>query len=309
GLRLRERDAHGERGPDRRAGRRAPRDGGPGPLRRERGAHLRRHGARARRDGPLQRRRPADHQRPRLRDAGRQRGRTTPPPAGSLDPGPGLRRRSPEARRPEPTRRSVRGPAGRCRPRVSPDRPVGVDRAELATVTCPRPGRGGGSTRRRPLAGARSGPRCRRAAGRDEQNGGRKTMKIARRAVTLTALPLALLLQGCRDEDPVSPGPGVEPPPAAGEKVAVITDNITADRTFYADTTYVLSGFIKVANGATLTIQPGTRIVGDYEIPGSSLFILRGSRIIAEGTPDRPIVFTSARPEGERRPGDWGGLI
>lgn len=134
-------------------------------------------------------------------------------------------------------------------------------------------------------------------------------MKIARRAVTLTALPLALLLQGCSDEDPVSPGPGVEPPPAAGEKVAVITDNITADRTFYADTTYVLSGFIKVANGATLTIQPGTRIVGDYEIPGSSLFILRGSRIIAEGTPDRPIVFTSARPEGERRPGDWGGLI
>jgi hypothetical protein len=89
----------------------------------------------------------------------------------------------------------------------------------------------------------------------------------------------------------------------------VITSDITADRRFHADTTYVLSGFIKVANGATLTIDPGTKIVGDFEVPGSSLFVLRGGRIMAEGTADRPIVFTSERPAGQRQPGDWGGLI
>src|SRR5690606_19066812 len=90
---------------------------------------------------------------------------------------------------------------------------------------------------------------------------------------------------------------------------AVISQNITSDRRLYSDTVYTLSGFIRVADGATLTIEPGTKIVGDFDIPGSSLFVLRGARIIAEGTAAAPIVFTSERPEGSREPGDWGGLI
>jgi hypothetical protein len=93
------------------------------------------------------------------------------------------------------------------------------------------------------------------------------------------------------------------------EIFSIVTSDITSNRTFYEDSTYVLSGFIKVANGATLTIEPGTKIVGDFEIPGSSLFVLRGARIMAEGTPEKPIVFTSERPAGQRQPGDWGGLI
>lgn len=95
----------------------------------------------------------------------------------------------------------------------------------------------------------------------------------------------------------------------AGEAFAAITEDITSDRTFYADTLYQLSGFIKVANGATLAIEPGTKIVGDYDIPGSSLFVLRGARIDAQGTADDPIVFTSERDIGQRQPGDWGGVI
>ncbi|HRP07419.1 MAG TPA: fibronectin type III domain-containing protein, partial [Gemmatimonadales bacterium] len=88
-----------------------------------------------------------------------------------------------------------------------------------------------------------------------------------------------------------------------------VTDNITSNTTWTADRTWILKGFIKVGNGATLTIEKGTRIVGDYETLGSSLFILRGARIDARGTAAEPIVFTSARPAGSRRPGDWGGLI
>ena len=97
--------------------------------------------------------------------------------------------------------------------------------------------------------------------------------------------------------------------PEEGRREATITTDITSNRTLYADTTYQLSGFIKVTNGATLTIEPGTTVVGDFDIPGSSLFVLRGSRIIAEGTPEAPIVFTSERPVGQRQPGDWGGVI
>lgn len=97
--------------------------------------------------------------------------------------------------------------------------------------------------------------------------------------------------------------------PVAGPKVATIDGDITSDRTLYADTVYTLKGFIKVGNGATLTIEAGTRIEGDYNTLGSSLFILRGAKIRAMGTADAPIVFTSSRPVGQRQPGDWGGLI
>lgn len=96
---------------------------------------------------------------------------------------------------------------------------------------------------------------------------------------------------------------------AAGRGRATISTDITANRTLFADTVYTISGFIKVANSAVLTIQPGARIEGDFNTVGSSLFILRGARINAVGTPENPIVFTSSRPAGQRQPGDWGGLI
>ncbi len=94
-----------------------------------------------------------------------------------------------------------------------------------------------------------------------------------------------------------------------GGTAAMLTGPITASRTLFADTVYTLSGYVKVQNGATLTIQPGTTIVGDTTQAGSSLWILRGAKIDAQGTADAPIVFTSARSPGNRKPGDWGGII
>lgn len=95
---------------------------------------------------------------------------------------------------------------------------------------------------------------------------------------------------------------------AFGNAAADITTDITASRTLYADTAYTLKGFIHVANGATLTIEPGTKIMGDFNTLGSSLWILRGAKIQAVGTATAPIVFTSSRTSG-RQPGDWGGLL
>lgn len=94
-----------------------------------------------------------------------------------------------------------------------------------------------------------------------------------------------------------------------GLAARTIAGNISANRTLYADTVYTLSGYVKVQAGATLTIQPGTRIEGAGNIPGSSLWILRGAKLMADGTVDKPIVFTSAKPVGQRKPGDWGGII
>ncbi|HEY8164142.1 MAG TPA: fibronectin type III domain-containing protein [Gemmatimonadaceae bacterium] len=94
-----------------------------------------------------------------------------------------------------------------------------------------------------------------------------------------------------------------------GNAATDVTTDITTNRTFSADTIYTLKGFIHVANGATLTIQAGTTIKGDFSTLGSSLWILRGAKIQAVGTAEAPIVLTSSRPAGQRQPGDWGGLI
>jgi len=96
---------------------------------------------------------------------------------------------------------------------------------------------------------------------------------------------------------------------AFGTFTAEISGDITTSRTLYADTTYTLKGFIHVTNGASLTIQAGTKIVGDFATVGSSLFIMRGAKIFSNGTADAPVVFTSSRAVGSRQPGDWGGLI
>ena len=39
------------------------------------------------------------------------------------------------------------------------------------------------------------------------------------------------------------------------------------------------------------------------------LVIQRNAQIIADGTAEAPIVFTSEAPVGERKVGDWGGIV
>ncbi|MFO0827654.1 MAG: hypothetical protein U0572_05840 [Phycisphaerales bacterium] len=79
---------------------------------------------------------------------------------------------------------------------------------------------------------------------------------------------------------------------AAQAAVIQVTSDITTSTTWTANNTYRLGTQIYVRNGATLTIEPGTVIasnVGD----GGALAITRGSKIIANGTADHPIIFTS----------------
>lgn len=85
---------------------------------------------------------------------------------------------------------------------------------------------------------------------------------------------------------------------------------IAANRTLSCDTLYVLNGKTYVDSLATLTIPPGTRIVGVKKSAAdsaSALIVTRGGRISANGTALCPIVFTSAQPNPA--PGDWGGIV
>ncbi|MGH2664577.1 hypothetical protein [Flavobacterium sp.] len=83
---------------------------------------------------------------------------------------------------------------------------------------------------------------------------------------------------------------------------------ISQNTTLYKKEIYLLTGTVYVTNGATLTIEPGTVIRGDYETSGV-LVITKGSKIMAIGNETDPIVFTSNKASSQRRAGDWGGLI
>lgn len=106
-------------------------------------------------------------------------------------------------------------------------------------------------------------------------------------------------------------------PFALGAKSVVdVQGEITANTTWEATKVYLIKGFVYVKDGVTLTIQPGTIIKGALkeqdpagQAKGGTLIVEPGGKLIAEGTADQPIVFTSSKPAGQRTYGDWGGVV
>jgi hypothetical protein len=87
---------------------------------------------------------------------------------------------------------------------------------------------------------------------------------------------------------------------------STLSSDITTNTTIGG--TVLLKNKVYVTNGATLTILPGTIIRGDKSTQ-ATLIITKGCKIIAEGTQNSPIVFTSNESVGNRLEGDWGGLV
>jgi len=107
----------------------------------------------------------------------------------------------------------------------------------------------------------------------------------------------------------------------------VVISNIISNTTWTSDNVYELAGRITVVNGVTLTIEPGTIIKGQAGTGSNAtaLLIARGGKIIADGTSNLPIIFTSVADEitpeqvklgnfvspnlDPASQGLWGGLI
>lgn len=120
-------------------------------------------------------------------------------------------------------------------------------------------------------------------------------MKIIYRILALAGF--TLFLNACRKEDGNGPS----------KLEIVLPQYLTHDRVLKSDTTYVVDATFIVQTGVTLTIEPGTLI----KVKGSSstgIYIARGAKIMAAGTAEKPIVFTSAKPAGQRQHGEWSGL-
>ena len=90
--------------------------------------------------------------------------------------------------------------------------------------------------------------------------------------------------------------------------VTVAAGDIATSTTWTKDKVYLLNGWVYVVDGVTLTIEPGTVIRGD-KANKAALIIEKGAKLIANGTADQPIVFTSNQAPGSRNYGDWGGII
>jgi PKD repeat protein len=86
-----------------------------------------------------------------------------------------------------------------------------------------------------------------------------------------------------------------------------VTTDITTNTFWTNNNTYILFGDIIVKSGATLSIQEGTIIKGDKSTI-SRIVVAIGGKIVAQGTPEQPIVFTSNQPAGSRSRGDWAGI-
>ncbi len=97
-----------------------------------------------------------------------------------------------------------------------------------------------------------------------------------------------------------------------GDTTSTLAGDITTDKTLTADTVWYLDGLVAVKNGAVLTIQAGTTIVGKSGTGANTSYLVidKGSQIIANGTAAKPIIFTSetAYNGGAEAPGQWGGL-
>jgi hypothetical protein len=129
---------------------------------------------------------------------------------------------------------------------------------------------------------------------------------IMKKLILLSFSAVAILMASCSSKDPIDPV--VVPPTDDTSKVVVVTGDISSNTEWTADKKYLIKGFVYVTNGATLKINPGTVVFGDKASKGT-LTVTRGAKIDAQGTVDKPIIFTSNQAAGARREGDWGGVI
>lgn len=122
------------------------------------------------------------------------------------------------------------------------------------------------------------------------------------------------LAAGCSDENnPIIDKPGSD---------LVKSGILTQDETWTANNVYILDGRVVVAEGVTLTIEAGTIIKAEkgQATEAAALIVDQGGKLMANGTADAPIIFTSI--DDNIQPGQkagtnldvnarglWGGVI
>ena len=123
----------------------------------------------------------------------------------------------------------------------------------------------------------------------------------------LLALVAATVISGCRKIEVDDNGNNNNTGGGGGTtENFILSGKVNTDRTLKSGNTYKLRGIVYLVDGAKLTIEPGVIIQGEKSSRGT-LVITRGTQILANGTLDKPIVFTS--DASTPATGDWGGIV
>jgi hypothetical protein len=102
------------------------------------------------------------------------------------------------------------------------------------------------------------------------------------------------------------------------QQTYIVSDNGSGvgTTTWTSGNTYILNGRVFVNDGQVLTIEPGVIIKGKAGMGenASALIVARGGKIYAEGTAEKPIIFTAETDNLDgnldyRTNGLWGGVI
>ncbi|NBC82671.1 MAG: hypothetical protein GVY19_04740 [Bacteroidetes bacterium] len=139
----------------------------------------------------------------------------------------------------------------------------------------------------------------------------KKYLKIT--AALLVAI--SMFMTSCEDDD--------DDDDDAVEDENVVSGEITENTTWASGETYILGGRVTVTDGVTLTIESGVVIKGEAGTGANAtaLLVARGGKLMAQGTEDSPVIFTSEADDIE--PGQltspeeldpslnglWGGVI
>lgn len=131
---------------------------------------------------------------------------------------------------------------------------------------------------------------------------------------SIFVIGLTLLIMSCSSENDLDPIDGEGNGDGTTEAIlqgTVLEGDITGDLLVESGS-YTLKGAVKVKEGATLTIEDGTTftVTAQDQAAGINvLFVEQGGRIVAEGTKNNPIVFTTENKNAEGGDGDWGGIV
>lgn len=126
----------------------------------------------------------------------------------------------------------------------------------------------------------------------------------------LIASTMVSLITGCRKIE-MDGEPFLVEVPGTGGGVAgrtiTLSGHISKDTTLLKVDNNILSGLVYVDAGVTLTVEKGATVKGAYSGTNTAaLIVKRGAKLMAVGTQDEPIIFTSASPTPAS--GDWGGI-
>jgi hypothetical protein len=122
--------------------------------------------------------------------------------------------------------------------------------------------------------------------------------------------------------DVLVPFDGPDPCQNPNKPLKELKGDINTNLTLSCENDYLIVGRVAVVPPFTATISAGTTLYGDTRLDATTnslgtLVVPPGSRIVATGTADKPVVFTSAKklgptyaPDGGTvGSGDWGGIF